>query len=191
MPRVKSQPTPDSDEIGRLYARHADELLAFFARRTFDSQIALDLVGETFAEAFVSRAACRATDDVAKRAWIYGIGRNLLNGFYRDGEIEQRAMQKLAIAAPPISDESAARIEQLADLVPLRAELRAALAELSDEHRDVIALRVVEERPYAEVAISLGISEQVVRARVSRGLKTLRDVIDSNRLEELGDAVEA
>jgi RNA polymerase sigma factor (sigma-70 family) len=191
MPTMRKPQAPDAAEIGRLYARHADELLAFFARRTFDPQVALDLVGETFAEAFDSRTRCRATDDVARCAWIYGIARNLLNSYYRDGAIERRAMQKLAIVAPAMSDESTVRIEQLADLIPLRVELRAALDGLSDEQRDVIALRVLDERPYPEIATTLGISEQVVRARLSRGLRALHDVIDAKQSEEVGDALGA
>lgn len=190
MPQVRKAQTPDAAEIGVLYARHADELLAYFARRTFDAQIALDLVAETFATAFDERAKCRAIDDATRRAWIYGIGRNLLNSFYRDGAIEQRAMQKLAIAAPLISDESAAKVERLVDLASLRSELREALATLSDQHRDAISLRVIDEQSYPEIADALGVSEQVVRARVSRGLKSLRDAIEIND-DEVFNVLEA
>jgi DNA-directed RNA polymerase specialized sigma24 family protein len=38
-------------DIGRLYVRHREELLTLFVRRTSDTEIALDLWSETFAEA--------------------------------------------------------------------------------------------------------------------------------------------
>ncbi|HEY3774967.1 MAG TPA: sigma factor-like helix-turn-helix DNA-binding protein [Solirubrobacteraceae bacterium] len=47
------------------------------------------------------------------------------------------------------------------------------------QHRDALRLRVVEERPYPEVARVLGISEQAARARVSRGLRSLRSVLEA------------
>jgi DNA-directed RNA polymerase specialized sigma24 family protein len=37
-----------------------------------------------------------------------------------------------------------------------------------------LQLRVVEERPYAQVAAALGVSEQTARARVSRALAAMR-----------------
>lgn len=191
MPQVRNSKAPDAAEIGSLYSRHADELLGFFARRTFDPQVALDLVAETFATAFDERNKCRATDEASRRAWIYGIGRNLLKGYYRDGAIERRAMQKLAIVAPSISEESAARVERLADLAPLRVELREELANLSEEQRDAIALRVIEERPYPEIAELLNVSEEVVRTRVSRGLKSLRRAIELNEDEVMSNVLGA
>ena len=47
------------------------------------------------------------------------------------------------------------------------------LALLPEEHRLALRMRVVEERGYDELAQELGVSQDVVRARVSRGLRTL------------------
>ena len=42
------------------------------------------------------------------------------------------------------------------------------------EQRDVVVLKVVEGRRFAEIAAHLGISEEAGRARLSRALRTLR-----------------
>jgi RNA polymerase sigma-70 factor (ECF subfamily) len=47
------------------------------------------------------------------------------------------------------------------------------LEELPGDQREAIRLRVVDERPYDEVAAVLGINEATARARVSRGLRAL------------------
>ena len=59
---------------------------------------------------------------------------------------------------------------------PLRAppSLDRLLAELPNEQREAIRARVLEERAYADIASQLRCSPQVVRQRVSRGLRTLR-----------------
>lgn len=178
----------DGAFVARLYERHADELLAFFARRTFDPQVAFDLVSETFATAYEQHTACRARTAHSRRAWLYGIGRNLLNDFYRDGAVERRALDKLAIEPIALSDVSFGRVEDLADLRAARALMATAVGTLSDQHRDALVLRVIEERPYPEVAATLGVSEQSARARVSRALRSLREVIELNDNE--GEVIE-
>ena len=50
----------------------------------------------------------------------------------------------------------------------------AALAELPDDQRAAVRARIVEERAYAEIAVSARTSESVIRKRVSRGLAGLR-----------------
>lgn len=176
-----------SQAISQLYERHADELLAFFAKRTFDGQIAFDLVAETFATAFERRESCRARTRNEKRAWLYGIGRNLLSDFYRNGHIERRAMAKLAIDAPLLSEQSFERIEELADLHRARVLMASALNGMSADHREALVLRVIEERPYPEVAEIMDVSEQTARARVSRALRGLREALETTAEEEVVD----
>jgi hypothetical protein len=48
-------------DLGDLYDAHARRLLVFFARRTYDSQLAMDLVAETFARAYEHRDGHRGT----------------------------------------------------------------------------------------------------------------------------------
>ena len=55
-------------DVGELYARHRDELLAFFVRRTSDIEVALDLWSETFAQALAGRGRYRGgTEEEAGR----------------------------------------------------------------------------------------------------------------------------
>jgi RNA polymerase sigma-70 factor (ECF subfamily) len=48
-----------------------------------------------------------------------------------------------------------------------------ALDRLPADQQEALRLRVVDELDYAEVAAATGASEQTIRARVSRGLRTL------------------
>jgi DNA-directed RNA polymerase specialized sigma24 family protein len=53
------QSTRRPEAFGEFYDRHAEPLLGFFARRTWDAQEAADLTAETFAAAFASRRRYR------------------------------------------------------------------------------------------------------------------------------------
>lgn len=156
-----------------LFDRHSDELLGFFARRTFDPQAALDLTGETFGVAWASRATFRGEDDEAARAWLFGIARNLLHSYVRRGYAERRALTRLGVERVVLSDESYQRIEDLAGTAALRDALAVELGRVPVGQREALVLRVVHELSYEEVARRLGISEQTARARVSRGLQNL------------------
>lgn len=188
--RFRSPTSTDPQRfVDELYRSHAQDLLRFFARRTFDAQVALDLTAETFAAALEGQSGCRARTDAARRSWLYGIAHNLLAGFYRSGEVEQRAVRRAAVQTPQLSEESIDRVEQLADLAGARRLLSDALDGLSDQYREVLRLRVVEERSYPDVAAELGTTEQTARARVSRALSSLRESL-GDVSDELKEAIE-
>jgi RNA polymerase sigma-70 factor (ECF subfamily) len=166
----------DADDIADLYATHARALVAYFARRTFDPQVATELMAETFAAAVADRRAFRGTD---AGAWLYGIARHQLLQWYRRAGVERRALAKLGLEPPGLADVEYERIEELSGLADLRARVAELIAALPDEHRLALQLRIVEERGYDEVAAALGVDQQAARARVSRALRGLAADLDA------------
>jgi RNA polymerase sigma-70 factor (ECF subfamily) len=164
----------DANDLAQLFDRHAAELLAFFMRRTFEPEVAVDLLAETFAAAFADRSQFRGAEDQTARSWLYAVGRRRLLDFYRRGYVEQRALARLGVERRALTEAEYDRIEDLAASRALREAIGEALGSLSAPERAVLRLRVVEERPYREVAVELGVSEQTARARASRALRTLR-----------------
>ena len=138
-------------DLTRLYDRHADVMLGFFARRTLEPDAAVDLVAETFARAFMDRKRFRGRTDTEQAAWLYGIARNLLADWRRRAGVERRAMAKLGVELRALTDAEYDRIEDARRVEHLR-DGSAGLDELTDDHRDALRLRIVEEREYAEVA---------------------------------------
>jgi DNA-directed RNA polymerase specialized sigma24 family protein len=60
---LNGQATPvDEGEFLDCYELVARDLVGFFARRTGDPQLAMDLLGATFLAAFEQRARCRGED---------------------------------------------------------------------------------------------------------------------------------
>ena len=167
--------TLEPSDVARIYQTHAVDLLRFFARRTLQADVAIDLVAETFAQAFAHRGQFRGAGDQEALAWVFGIARHELSGYFRRGAVERRALAKLGLEVPALIDADYERVEELADLRGQRAALGEALATLTVEHREALRLRVVHERPYPEIARTLGITEATARARVSRALRALSD----------------
>lgn len=59
----------------------------------------------------------------------------------------------------------------------LRDAVRLALLELSDRQRVAVVRRVLEDRPYRDVAAALGCSDVTARQHVSQGLRRLRTLL--------------
>jgi RNA polymerase sigma-70 factor (ECF subfamily) len=175
-----------SEDIARHYRQEARRMVGFFVRRTHDPEVALDLVAETFASAVRDRAQFRGRDDAAAVAWLYGIGRNLLGRWYRDGAVEQRAVARLGIQRAGLGEDEYDRLVELGGLAEARAAIAEQLRGLPADQRRAVELRVLEERSYDDVAAALSISQPTARARVSRGLRALAVALDGVPLDRGG-----
>jgi RNA polymerase sigma factor (sigma-70 family) len=179
MVRRKHALLASSERFSAFYGENAGDLLVFFARRVLDPDVALELTAETLASAFLSRRRFRGSSSGEARSWLYGIARHQLSRFFERGATERRAIERLGIRMPTMAADEQQRVEELADIEPLREVVRSALAGVAADQRDAIRLRVVDERSYSEVAGALGISEPTARARVSRGLRSLARALEA------------
>ena len=159
----------DAQAFVEFYRRHLAMVLGFFLRRTGDPELTADLTAEVFAAALLAADRYRPGERPAL-AWLYGIAAHKLADSRRRGRVEDAARRRLALEPLTIDDADLARVEELAS----GGAAEAALSELPDALRDAVVARVVEERPYAEIAASMECSELLVRQRVSRGLRALR-----------------
>jgi RNA polymerase sigma-70 factor (ECF subfamily) len=159
-------------EFGAFYLRHEANVLGFFLRRVGRAELAADLCAETFARALESR---RSFDPQRgePRAWLFGIARHVLAESLERGRVLDATRVRLAFEPLVIGDEDIARLEELAEQPAV-----AALEQLPSEQRDAITGRVIDERAYDELAASLRCSNSLVRQRVSRGLRALRERLE-------------
>ena len=167
----------DDVAFSAFYRAHAQALLVFFTRRTYDVESALDLTAETFAQAFAARRRFRGESDAQAGAWLFAIASAQLAAHLRRGYAQRR----LGVQVPQVSAAETERILELAGLGSLRSVIAQELSRLSGEQREALQLRVVDELPYAVVATRLGISEQAARMRVSRALAALARAVEIAR----------
>lgn len=163
----------DADNMDGLYREHATDLVVYFARRLLDPASAVDLAAETFVAAYAGRRGFRGDTREQATAWLYGIARNLLLAHIRDATAQNRALRRYHFERRVLTDDEVERIHELAGLDDMRTAIRRALPLLSADHQTALQLRVVNELEYREIASRLRVSEDVVRARVSRGLRAL------------------
>ena len=157
-----------ADAFAVVYDRHADRLFRWARGRVGD--YAADLTAEVFARAWLKRRSFRDEADGSAFPWLLGIASNVLRDSLRKRQIETRARARLGLPLEVAPDPEYERVEQR---LSLPEEATRALSELPESDRAVLELRVVDERPYDEIAQQLRISPEAARLRVSRTLRRL------------------
>jgi RNA polymerase sigma factor (sigma-70 family) len=172
--RARADPAAFAD----VYLEYHDHVLRYFARRTFDPETAFDLMAETFAELFAHIGDFRGETEEQGRAWMWTVARHQLYRWRERGIVERRSLERLGVGVATLGPAEYERIEELADLRRLAPLLERALDGLGEDQREALRLRILEGQEYDEIAAALGVSTQVVRARVSRGLRQLAQLLD-------------
>jgi RNA polymerase sigma-70 factor (ECF subfamily) len=165
-------------DFSAFYAEHAERVLVFLARRCLDPELAVDLMAETFAQAYASRGRFRGSTGEEAVAWLFAIARHQLSAYFRRGRARDKALRRLRMRVPAAPPDELMRIDELAGLAELRGVVRERFDALPHAQRAALRLRIVEERPYHEVAEALDVSEPAARARVSRGLRRLASALE-------------
>ncbi len=152
------------DEFVLLYSDEAQGLFAFLADRTGDRVLAEDLLADAFERALRARYDRRKG---SAKTWLYAIALNALRDHLRRAGAEGRAYARV---------ESGGGADPFAG-VEHRDELSRALATLSAEEREAVALRFGAELTVPEMAKVLGQPLTTVEGRVYRALRKLREAL--------------
>jgi RNA polymerase sigma-70 factor (ECF subfamily) len=160
-------------ELGVFYERYEPWLLGYFGAATRSAELAADLTAEVFATVLEARAGF----DPARgnvRMWLFGIAHNVLAASARRGRVEAQARRRLGLEPLRLEGHE---LDAIDGLIAREgdARVREWLAMLPPEQAAALQARVLEEREYADIAKELACSEAVIRQRVSRGLRRLRE----------------
>ena len=164
-------------DFAEIYEEHVFRVYGFIAYRIESRADAEDLTQQTFEQAL--RAWSKFDPGRASPGtWLISIARNLLiDRFRREGRLRFEA-----IADDQLAESKLPRVE-LEPNLGLEHDLAAALAELSEQAREVIALRFGAELRPAEIAEIMGISVANAHQILSRSLRQLRLALQQVEIE--------
>ena len=161
----------DQAAFEQLVVRHQKPLLNFFYRLGVYTD-AEDLVQLTFVRLYRYRE--RYSPDAKFTTFLYLLARQVRVDEVRKRIRLRNLREKLAEenrrAEPPPAD---------APYTGASDDLQAALAQLSEAHREVVVLGMLQDLPYAEVAEILGLPVGTVKSRMFHALRTLRRILEA------------
>ncbi len=163
----------DLPALDALMLRWQRPLHAFLHRHLQNEADALDLAQETFVRLYRHRESYRA--GARFTTWMFQIALNLARDHAR--KRERRRTDSLE-AAPPAATAGLAAAGASPDTAARRAEevaaVRAAIAALPEELREVLVLFEYEDRSHAEIAEIIGATPKAVETRLYRARDKLR-----------------
>jgi RNA polymerase sigma-70 factor (ECF subfamily) len=178
----------EAEAYAAFYTEYVARVSAYFVRRVFDPEVAVDLTAETFALALERRRQFRGHSAHEEQGWLFAIAKSLLHAYWRKGRIEQAAVARLGLERPSLGTEDFEYLHFQAGMEALRCRLSQALDAVRPDQAAAIRARVLEERDYAEIAADFETTPDVIRARVSRGLRTMQRFLGDKFLDALADA---
>lgn len=153
----------DEGRFDKIWREHGPSILRYCRFATGNTEAGEDAASETFAR-FLQKGESVPDDRV--EAWLFTVARNLCMTHHRQERRRNLLFHRIVSTAPTIEG-------------PLEgAEVLSLLADLNERDRLAVYLRVVEDRPFREVACLLGLSEHATKKRVYRALSRLHRLMN-------------
>jgi RNA polymerase sigma factor (sigma-70 family) len=171
---AESLRTPAS--FGSIFDRHYDVVHGYLQRHV-GPDLADELSSQAFLVAFDKRARFEL-DRPSARPWLFGIANNLLRHHHRGLRRQLHAYERTGL--DPVADAFEG-LEARVDAAAMGRELAGALAQLSDEEREVLLLYAWADLTYLEIAEALGLPVGTVRSRLHRSRCKVRELLGPDR----------
>jgi len=149
----------DDTTFEEVYDAHAPAVLRYCTYSSGSRQSAEDLAAETFAR-YLEKGDRVPAEQV--EAWLIRVARNLCASHHR-------SVARSRLLSAKVADTTAVVADGWAD-----ADAWAHVRRLKETERLAVYLRVVEERPFSEVARLLGKSESAAKMTFYRAVERIR-----------------
>ncbi|TDD64514.1 sigma-70 family RNA polymerase sigma factor [Jiangella aurantiaca] len=154
-----------------LFTAHSSTVLAYALRRVDVADDAADVIADTFMVAWRRIDEVPAGDDA--RLWLYGVARRVLanhtRGDRRRSVLAGRLRDHLTTQARGDRPDGGPEVEMV----------RAALARLDDDDRELIELTSWEGLTPTEAAAVLMVLPSTLRSRLQRARQRLRTELEA------------
>ncbi|HEY4689725.1 MAG TPA: sigma-70 family RNA polymerase sigma factor [Anaerolineae bacterium] len=156
----------DQEALAEIHETYYAPIFRYVAFRVGDRETAEDLTSEVFTR-LLSALRDKAAPQNTLRGWLYGVASRVVSDHHRKH-----------YRAPQVElDESIASHEagpsEVVEAVLTREDLKRAMTELTEDQKNVIALRFGYDMPIQEVARTLGKTEGAVKQLQVRAIAAL------------------
>jgi len=170
----------DQNALAEIYDLYSDALFAYAYKHVGKSQVAEDLVAETFSRFLKALERGGGPKDHLK-AYLYRITHNLITDSFR-----RESPPSLELDEELLPDEGANPSSVVAEIQDAD-RVRNALRLITPEQSQVITLRFLEGWSSLEVAQALNKSLGSVKALQHRGLAALQRILLENDTPEVSE----
>ena len=164
----------DEAAFETLMTANFDDVWSFVRRRTLSSSDADDVTSQVFATAWRRRGDMPIGDE--QRLWLFGVARLSLSNHHRADRRQSRLHLRLVEISSSRTFESDESDGHLA----------SALAELSDDDRDILIMRAWDDLAVNEIAGLLGCTPNAASLRLHKARRRLQLLLDEKDPSPVG-----
>lgn len=165
-------------DLTELLRKESPRLLAYFARRVEPTEEAADLLSQTMIVAWRRQDAI-PHEETEARMWLFGVARKTLSTYRRSvlrrSALSDRLRDELSAGSADAWTGGTGQVDDVDDRV---VTVRAAMANLKAEDRDIIALVHWDGFTLAESAKLLHQRPGTTRSRYHRAKGRLKSLIE-------------
>jgi RNA polymerase sigma-70 factor (ECF subfamily) len=160
----------DTKFFSEVYRRYFRRIYAYCLRNVSNPVEAEDLASQVFVQSFRSLAQYRGG---SVGSWLFRIAYGTVVNYYRQSRVVVAIDDKLHEISSDIPEplEVIMRDEQ-------RARLKLVLNQLTDDERQLLALKIEGGLSSSEIADTLGLKAGAIRTRLHRIIKRIRQLYE-------------
>jgi RNA polymerase sigma-70 factor (ECF subfamily) len=163
-----------AEEVANIYREHGDSIHRFLVGVLRDAALAADCLQTTFAKLLQKG---HTTQPATRKSWLYAVAYQEAMLARRRGGTTDRVLRKVAwrresdgTATTPPPEETLLRLE-------VTQRVQQTLEQLPPEQRQIVRMRIYEEKTFAEIAAELNIPLGTALGRMRTALIKLKPLL--------------
>jgi len=166
-PLPVNPPSPlSTEQVAALYVQHSEELRCFLVGLLRDQQLAADVLQATFVK-MVQRGG--ETQEETRKAWLFRVAYHEAMAIRRRDKVGDKIVRRIAEDGDSrgVPEDSLIRHEAV-------ERVRQALEQLPPDQRQIVRMRIYEEKTFAVISQELQIPLGTALGRMRSALIKLR-----------------
>jgi len=161
--------------FSQLYDEYLDRIYRFIYFKVSSESVAQDLTSEVFTRLWKQISLDKEVKNPS--GFLFTLARNVVIDYYRAHD-KEKGNTDIEDIINTMEDKKQ-NIHNDAQIKEEYQAVTCAMDKMKDEYRQAVHLYYVEQEPITEVAKSIGKSQGATRVIISRGMKQLRQILES------------
>ena len=171
-----------TNALNELYDRYSRLVYSVAVQISGEQGAAEEITLDVFTKVW-EKAYSYRSDRGSVRVWIMGMTRNRAIDDLRRDDARLNTQRKLWAEKTSSSREIERNPESMVDLDMRKERVRAAINQLTEEQRDVLALAYFQGYTQSEIAQLRGLPLGTVKTRIRSGIQKLRQLLQEDQFK--------
>ena len=165
-----------------LIKRHESKIFGFIYSKIPDRDLANDIFQDTFIKVIRTLKSTSYNEEGRFLSWVMRITHNLIIDHYRKNKKMPLFRETEDFSIFSIMSDDSQTIENQLITAQVEIDLRRIIHELPDDQKEVLMMRMYQDKSFKEISEITGVSINTALGRMRYALLNLRKVIDKNKI---------